>query len=309
MKLNILIVSKYDWKSREKKHAEIRKLMMAGGGIEDVTFTVVRADLGKPDVDADGRITFQWFTENVTRLAGGYTHVIFQFSNRDKRKWGIKRTLVGSNFNDTNRIGEAWVCADERSIFKMKVGESWDKYVKTVAHEVGHQLTRNGDTNLEVHDFDYMATVNNLPEFYRQITKKKLTRPLLQWTVTQGYGVPDAVTYPQTGHHIGTDFRAKIGDGVFAPEDCEVTRTGYSSALGYWCEVKLDGWYMVAMHLRSRPTLGRYKQGWLVATIGNTGMINGVHSHLEAWHGPMNRAVLTKDNFRKLTFDITTKFQ
>lgn len=125
---------------------------------------------------------------------------------------------------------------------------------------------------------------------------------------SQDYGIPDPVTYPQTGRHIGVDFPAPFGTPLIGPTDCEITRVGYSNAIGFWCEVKIDDWYMVALHLKARPKVGVYKQGETLGCIGASGKIKGIHSHIEGWNVPMDRASLTKTNWNMLTFDIRTKF-
>ena len=137
-----------------------------------------------------------------------------------------------------------------------------------------------------------------------------LPLPKEYWdNVSQHYGIVDCVTYPKSCRHIGTDFPTPFGTPIVAPTDCTVTRVGYSTAIGYWCEVKVDDWYMVALHLRERPVVGEYKQGTPLAYVGASGKIRGIHSHLEAWAVPMDRGALTKSNWNLLTFDILTKFE
>lgn len=124
---------------------------------------------------------------------------------------------------------------------------------------------------------------------------------------TQAYGVIDCVTYPQTCRHVGVDFPTPYGTNLVAPKDCTLTRAGYTRSIGYWCELQIDDWYMVALHLKERPKIGTYAQGEPFATIGASGKIQGIHSHLEGWTIPMDRGALTKSNWNLLTFDITTK--
>ena len=40
--------------------------------------------------------------------------------------------------------------------------------------------------------------------------------------ISQVYGVVDPISYPQTGHHIGTDYACPVGTPVLAPWDGEV---------------------------------------------------------------------------------------
>lgn len=125
--------------------------------------------------------------------------------------------------------------------------------------------------------------------------------------VTQDYGVIDCVNYPKTCRHIGTDFAVPIGTPIVAIKDCEITRVSYSTVLGYWCEVKIDDWYMVCLHLRERPKVGLYTQGQTLAIQGATGRIHGVHSHLEGWTIPRDISRINKENWNTITFDIKTK--
>jgi murein DD-endopeptidase MepM/ murein hydrolase activator NlpD len=205
---------------------------------------------------------------------------------------------------------------------------------KTIAHEIGHELTRQSITLLEVHDYDYKRDINKLEQFYMDIKKEQekatapllariaelkrtlfaltqsYTRPFVEWSkITQKYGEYDPITYVMTGHHIGTDFAAPLWTAIKAPSDCEVTRSGHSHAMGFWCEVKVDSWYMVCLHLQEAPAIRKYKKGEMIAEVGKTGMIKGIHAHIEGWHKPMDRAKLTRDNWKDLTFDITSKIK
>lgn len=128
-------------------------------------------------------------------------------------------------------------------------------------------------------------------------------------TVTQDYGIVDCATYPKTCRHIGTDFGTPFGTPLIAPTDCTVTRVGYSTTLGFWCEVKIDDWYMIALHLKARPVVRTYAQGETIGNIGASGKIQGVHSHLEGWTIPRDANAINKRNWNILTFDITSKFK
>lgn len=293
-----------------------------------VLFKTIHKDLGKPEVK-QGRISEEWFEKNVSVLARqeDCDFVIFHFSERDGRNWGVKSALRGSNFRDGDLLGEAWVCADEKSLASFTDGTSINRYEKVVAHEVGHELKARGYTNLEVHDFDYKDVVNKIGNFYSFLPigwkepstpspfiKKvksffyKYEKPLKTWFVTQAYGVEDRVTYPKTGRHIGTDFRAPLGTAIYAPYDGKITRTGTSDVLGNWLEFHFDGKYMVALHLTHQPVKKEYKKGDIIGNVGSTGKIFGVHAHLEGWHKPMDRASLTDTNWNVMTFDITELF-
>ena len=126
---------------------------------------------------------------------------------------------------------------------------------------------------------------------------------------SQAYGVLDWETYPQTGRHIGVDFPCPVGTPITALADCTLNQVGSSDALGHWCEVKIDDWYMVCLHLKGQPLQLDYKQGDTIGYTGGSGKIQGVHSHIEGWVNPMDRSMLTKANWMNLTFDITKKIK
>lgn len=126
---------------------------------------------------------------------------------------------------------------------------------------------------------------------------------------SQAYGVIDWATYPKTGRHIGTDFGTPLNTPHNAPIQCTITRVGYYPAsLGYWCEIDMGGWYIIDAHLRERPKVGVYEAGQTYGYTGASGKIRGIHSHIEGWYAPMNRNILTKDNWNLLTFDVREKF-
>lgn len=322
--MKILVISKDKWKSRLKKHEIICTLLKTGG--INATITTEHRDVPEPVIE-DGRIEPNWYEKNITKYAvlGDYDHVIFQFSERDGKKWGVDSGIRGHNIKDTDIIGESWVCCDEFSTVKFKDGTVRDKYTKVIPHEIGHELKNRGVTELEIHKYDFKNEINNIEAFYKELGTratlmdkiKKLTalllsfkkgyrKPIKDWhKVSQVYGVSDSVTYPLTGHHIGTDFAVPLDTPIVMPADGEVTRNGMSPSLGLWCEVKIDTWYMVCLHLGGCVKPGMYRRGDTIAHVGSTGKIQGIHAHLEVWNEPMDRSKLTKSNWSILTKDIT----
>lgn len=174
--MKILVITKYRWKSRLKKHETISKLMKTGG-IQAI-FSTIHLDVGKPTI-TDGRIDPQWYETNITKHAQDYDHVIFQFSESDGKRWGLDSGLRGVNIKDLDRIGESWVCCDEHSVVKFKDGTERDKYTKTVPHEIAHELKNKGLTKLEIHDFDFKDKINNIEGFYCALKNKTLIDTLM----------------------------------------------------------------------------------------------------------------------------------
>lgn len=174
MNLNILVVTKYRWTSRIKKHNTIKDILKLGK-FKNVSIATIHKDLGTPEI-VDGRITQKWFEENISRTAKlqDYDFAIFQFSEKDGRKWGLESGIRGTNFIDDDFFGEAWVCADENSTVKFKDGSERDKYSKTVPHEIAHELKRQGYTTLDIHHYDFKNDINNLEQFYIDFSKTVL---------------------------------------------------------------------------------------------------------------------------------------
>lgn len=326
--LKIKVVATRRWRSRQKKHEEIKKILNGGGFFNSIEIHTVHESM-KPDVEG-GRITEEWFEDKISRKAKaeGYNFALFAFSQSEGRRWGVNSGLRGTNYGDLDNFGEGWIKANERSLAKFADGSKRNQYVKTFCHEIGHELKRQGLTALEIHDYDYKDKINNNEQFYvdlgntntatvralyallRQLQAQleALQKPtyhklLNEMTVTYKYGVYDPFNYPITGHHIGTDYRASIGTPLFAPTDGAITRSGYSDALGFWCEVQQDDWYMVCMHLKEQPETRKVRRGEKIGEVGDTGRIYGVHLHVEIWKDSMDRGALTRENWRSLTVD------
>jgi hypothetical protein len=176
MILNILVVTKYKWKSRDAKHARIKNtFMQKGNGITDVKFTTLYKDVGTPEMYVDTlgkrRIREEWFEKNISIDAKmkGFNAVVFQFSTEDGKAWGIDAGHRGSNYRDKDFFGECWVKCNENSRRKYKKRRERDMYEVLVPHETGHELKNQGFTTLDMHNFDYRSEINKIEEFYKQI--------------------------------------------------------------------------------------------------------------------------------------------
>lgn len=176
MKLNILVVTKYKWDSRDKKHQDIKKIMMQkGNGIDDISFTVKYADLGTPTMYVDNlgvrRIEHNWFEKNISQPAKmeGFNVAVFNFSDIDGLNWGIAKGHRGSNIRDGDFFGECWIKCDENSYRDYKKGRDRLTYVVDVPHEIGHELNVQGLTGLNVHRYDYQRALNNIEKFYKEV--------------------------------------------------------------------------------------------------------------------------------------------
>lgn len=98
-----------------------------------------------------------------------------------------------------------------------------------------------------------------------------------------------------------------VGSPLYAPWDCQVTVAGWSDVLGWYCHVRYteageqyeERW----AHLREAPSLGRYRQGRVVARSGNSGFSLGPHTHRDKWPGQVDIAGINRRNWAQLTVD------
>lgn len=145
--------------------------------------------------------------------------------------------------------------------------------------------------------------------------KPKLVKPLKAWgvNVSQKYGNYNPSLYPTTGHHIGVDHAVPKGTPVYAPADGELLHSGYTKTVGYYVVYKYaENRYLVAMHLQKHTDLKKnYSAGETLGLIGDTGFIIGIHSHIEVWTIPVDRAALPADlgtTWREVTRDPLAEF-
>lgn len=178
MILKILVVTKYKWGARTRKHEEIKKIILQkNNGITDVQFTVLYKDVGTPTLYLDtaskkNRIMEAWFEKNISVDAKlkGFNICVFQFSEDDGRKWGIASGHRGQNFSDGDFFGECWIKCDEDSKRKYDRAGRRNTYTVDVPHEIGHELTLQKLTDLQMHDFDYQEKINNIEAFYKKLS-------------------------------------------------------------------------------------------------------------------------------------------
>lgn len=309
MKYVVLVLSKYVWKTREAKHKEIVALMKTGG--IDAILTFIKKDLGVPIV-TNGRIDPQWYEEHITKVYTGYNHIIFQFSERDGKKWGVESGLRGGNLKDIDIIGESWVCSDERSVVKFKDGSSRNKYTKTVPHEIGHELKNKDITELEIHDYDYKNEINNIEGFYKALTSMKWSKYLPEphfSNITQGFAVPNPL-YKVSGHHLGVDHGVSRKDNipVYMPCDGRVTRVLNNDKVLGNCAIILsqdEQWAFRMAHMRDTPKVGTYSAGDQIGIVGTTGLSTGLHLHIDAWRNGIIKVdkIINRDSILQYCVD------
>ena len=334
MKEKHLVITKYRWDSRTKLNNEIKSFKKTAG--IDCEIDMLYEDLGKPELDKNGRISREWFEENISREAKskGYTHAKFVFSMADGNRWELKSGVQGSNQRDTDFFGESWMRCDEKSVWKYDDGNHRNKYVKVFLHEDGHEYKNQGFTDLLIHDYDYKRHINNLEGFYSTLkfSQKKKDITLLNrivdmlgiaknlllskevtplrakyWdNVSQEYGVENS-EYPLTGRHIGIDIPCPAGTPVYARQGGILIETGEGEDLGKYCVfqfVRKDQLYEERyLHLSEVKPKGVYRKGDVIGRTGNTGKSTGSHCHVDTWYNKVNIAIINADNWDKLTVD------
>lgn len=177
MKYKVLIQATKKWKTRKLLHNEIKRVMMSSGVFTEVIIDTITYDKGKPKIK-DGKIDHNWYEKNIsyTAKAMGYNHTMFNFSMREGRDWKIENIVRGVNIKDQDNFGESWVRSDEYSLIRLKDGKKVKRYIKTVLHEVGHELKNKGLTNLLIHDFDKNERFSDIEDFYLQLRQNKMNQ-------------------------------------------------------------------------------------------------------------------------------------
>lgn len=112
-----------------------------------------------------------------------------------------------------------------------------------------------------------------------------------KFNVTQRFLTPDAVNYPKTKHHPGTDYGTQGEDNVplYFCADGEVIENGSNHKFFgnyFFYYVPAVDRTFAYFHLRdSVPAKGTYSAGQQCGITGKTGLSYGIHLHLECIKG------------------------
>lgn len=273
-------------------------------------------------------IDWKWF-KGLFKAVSGYDVHVYVTSLEDLHKVGITK-YYGLYSIDNDTTYEFWIGASTKLRSTAKKNGFRTNFAYTFCHELAHGRERamtHGDRThvmceqgrlkelLAEHKVLRMELLKEQVSLYekllgilRTLSGRQYSRPLPNhWgNISQPYCNPDPKTYTQSGVHPGVDFPTPMGTPVLAPFDGEITRSSYSGELGNWVEFKFDDYYLIALHLANVQKPRQVKRNEPIGFIGSTGLIRGVHAHLELWKQPMDRALLTSEAaVRQYTHDIT----
>jgi murein DD-endopeptidase MepM/ murein hydrolase activator NlpD len=107
--------------------------------------------------------------------------------------------------------------------------------------------------------------------------------PLKDWkNLKRGYRYRDKTYY--NAHHIGLDLIAPQGTPIYAWQDLTVIKSmvGLEGGNTAWIKVPNNKRMFRLLHLQFKILEGKYKEGQIVAQVGNTGKLStGAHLHLD----------------------------
>lgn len=338
--MKVLILSTHPtilkWKSLPAKLAVFTKAYNSG---KNANFTVDLKQINVTPKVVAGRIDHAWLkANNEPFYKQGYDIIKFHGSLKQKKDWGIKTSLRGSNPNEKSDQENMWFFCDENTKRK-----GLNAFEQVGLHEGAHGYYDHTDKEDITHvyhganpditglfkTFDWSLwkpfqkkEISRLLALLRALTGAvvppkplKLLHPVERYKdyISQAYGNPNAKLYPRSGVHIGTDYACPSGTPVLAPWAGKVTASGNSPAMGNFCyyEYTFNNQKYVArfMHLLAVPVQASYQRGEVLELSGNTGMSSGAHLHADLWKDEVRLDLITKTNWNKLTTNPETHYE
>lgn len=99
-----------------------------------------------------------WFRKNLTPLADkGENIVVLHMTDKDRKRYGIRKTLNGQYSADNDDILEFWLCANKGEMAKhYRDHKKITEFRRVFVHELLHGFYRKTGVDTEhVHFFDY----------------------------------------------------------------------------------------------------------------------------------------------------------
>lgn len=259
----------------------------------------------------------------------------FVTTRNDLIKSGIKGHLGMYDMHDNESSLDFYIGLPDKLDAKAKLNGFKSNFAWLMVHEYlhgkekgvdrVHEMEKQGrlkELLMENNNKDVLLKKKNALELIVEALKRNLAKskqtgllhPVETYRdyISQGYGVANSQWYPQTGHHIGTDYACPVGTKVKAPFAGEVTTAGTSASLGNYCIYTYiyEGVTYAArfLHLSFVPERGKYQRGEEIATTGNTGKSTGAHLHIDIFFNEVRVDILTKTNWRNLTVNPETHY-
>lgn len=303
-------------------------------GVSVEKFTVVKVpSLTEAPTYTDGGTFIKWDWLKDAFPAGDHNAVCVHLTPRERDLIGLKHpdtnALLGGVYHmDPDGVFDFVVIADHRQMSY----DGMSEFERIFLHELSHGFYHWRGVEDYTHLWDYVIKSMRAPYMTHDFTlwnqlkdrlqalqkrladmQKKLHAPLdeqFMGRMTQGFGVPNA-TYPQTRHHVGTDWSCPSGEKAYAIADGVVVRTFRNHAqMGHAFEYEFThaGTKYTAryMHLSRLPDKIGYKAGETIAYTGNTGQTTGPHLHLDIVRGVFDLTGVNHLNFREKFVDPLT---
>ena len=327
MKIIILSTDKsiLKWKSLPTKIARLEKVLK----VWDISVETIDSI----PLIVNGRVAKYWLNYLVQNHFNlGYDIVALHMSDKQRKAWGVKPSLLGSNPNTKQEYGDFYFWSDENTKNKKHGGD--EQFYQTFLHELAHeyfQQTGLKDVTHLYHDefkditgliesFDWtiyqpkrMALKKQVPLLKRVVEllvklkgMQTFKNPVPNFPISQKFGVRNAKFYPQTKHHLGTDWATPNKTPIPSPVDGEITDYGNDKTRGNWLEITSGGHYWYFFHLAIPAIKKIVKQGDIIGYTGNTGKSTGYHCHVELWKQRRDVSLLTEQNFKNYLIDIET---